>query len=321
MVALSVYSSEFFLVALISFSIHQLSPSVIRPTFREALFTLVGALVSTLLITFFHKLQLLNRGRRERCPSTPGGSRKNVCDDAESSIIQTLEQLRTVLPPGLSGSGYNDAKKVIDYLDDQMIGFIQKSPLLQFSTVDANGLPFVSPKGDQPGFVTVMKDFNGKGNGKGSVSVSGSTSTSRSTLIIPDRPGNRLLFGLQNILDNPNVSILFEIPGSCTTLRCGGSAYISTDLGLLQDHVARKCTPKVVIVVNIKHAFFHCAKAYMRSGIWDPSTWPSEEYQVKFGRYFAPKGSLVANRIDRGVMDHYAGVKKAIDGEGEEMEH
>ena len=113
----------------------------------------------------------------------------------------------------------------------------------------------------------------------------------------------------------------FEIPGSCTTLRCGRSAYISTDLGLLQSNVARKCTPKVVVVVNVRHAFFHCTKAYLCSSIWDPSTWPSEEYRVEFGCYFAPKGSSLANRIDQGVVDHYAGVKKAIDGEGEKIEN
>ena len=277
------------LIGFISFVI-----SANPPTWREICFTLTGSIFSLAIVAIY----IMPGSRKVSIHQVTEGP-----DNNQNDIIKTVEELRETLPPGQSGRGFDDAKKVITYLDDQMIGFIQKSPFLQLSTVGANGVPFVSPKGDQPGFVSVKKDSTRRGT----------------SLVIPDRPGNRLLFGLQNILENPNISILFEIPGTCTTLRCGGIARISKDLRLLQDHMTRRCVPKVVIVVDVQYAFFHCAKAYMRSGLWDPTTWPSEEHLVKFGQYFCPKGSNLANKIDKNVTDHYLRVQRSIDGEcGEE---
>lgn len=125
---------------------------------------------------------------------------------------------------------------------------------------------------------------------------------------------------LQNILHTENVSILFEVPGSKTTLRCGGRAHISKNEKLLEQHIARGCKPKVVIIVQIEYAFFHCAKAYMRSQLWVPSSWPREEYKVCFGQYFTSSSS-VSQKIDSGIDEHYKGIQKAIDGEGNEVEH
>jgi predicted pyridoxine 5'-phosphate oxidase superfamily flavin-nucleotide-binding protein len=259
-------------------------------------------------------------------------------NENDINIIRSVKELREIMPAGGNGSNLNDSKKVIGYLDDQMIQFISKSPLLQLATVDSKtGKPSVSPKGDQPGFVTVVvakkDDDDDDGIMKGI------------SLIIPDRPGNRMMLGLQNILNgNKNVSIMFEIPGMCTTLRCGGiNARISKDTTLLKNHAARNCTPKVVILIDIEYAFFHCAKAYMRSGIWDPTTWPSssssssssssrqsggdgegedecKEFKVGLGRYYAPKDSFLANVIDNDISDHYKGVQDAINGEGREVE-
>jgi predicted pyridoxine 5'-phosphate oxidase superfamily flavin-nucleotide-binding protein len=265
-----------------------------------------------------------------------GGNDDERENENDKNIIRSVKELREIMPAGGNGSNLNDSKKVINYLDDQMIQFISKSPLIQFATVDSKtGKPSVSPKGDQPGFVTVVvkKDDDDDGIIKGT------------SLIIPDRPGNRMILGLQNILNgNKNVSITFEIPGMCTTLRCGGiNARISQDTTLLQNHTARNCTPKVVILIDIEYAFFHCAKAYMRSGIWDPTTWPSlsstssstssssqqggsnsegecKEFKVGLGRYYAPKDSFLANVIDNDIIDHYKGVQDAINGEGKEVE-
>ena len=212
-------------------------------------------------------------------------------------IIHTIQELRDLMPAGNShGSTLHDAKKILHgYLDEQMMAYIQRSPFVQLGTVDHLGRPYISPKGDAPGFVSIIKqhpspdedpDQEEKGIG----------------LILPDRPGNRLLFGLQNLLrtgddDNeddedekqPNpptkqqrktttttkkkkknyVSLLFEIPGMNTTLRVGGkNARISTNTKLLHDHMARRCVPKVVILIDIEYAFFHCSKAYMRSRLW-----------------------------------------------------
>ena len=92
----------------------------------------------------------------------------------------------------------------------------------------------------------------------------------------------------------------------------------SKEAKLLQDHVARRAVPKVAILVHVQHAFFHCSKAYMRSKLWDPSSWPKKEFQVRFGQYFSPKDSEAAKSVDRRVMDAYAKVQLAIDGHCEE---
>ena len=158
--------------------------------------------------------------------------------------------------------------QVLDHLDEQMAGFIQRSPFLQLGTADAAGLPFVSPKGDDAGFVMIVDER---------------------TLAIPDRPGNSILMGLQNVLANPSAGLCFEIPGYSTTLRVGGRAELSNDPELLHRLEARGLDAMLAIVISIKYAFFHCAKAYLRSRLWEPDSWPSgeEQYQVGMSEYFA----------------------------------
>ena len=158
--------------------------------------------------------------------------------------------------------------QVLDHLDEQMAGFIQRSPFLQLATADAAGLPFVSPKGDDAGFVMVVDER---------------------TLAIPDRPGNSILMGLQAILANPNAGLCFEIPGYSTTLRVGGRAELSNDPELLHRLEARGLDAMLAIVIEVEYAFFHCAKAYLRSRLWEPDSWPSgeEQCQVGMSQYFA----------------------------------
>ena len=259
-------------------------------------------------------------------------------DDDDPHTIRTIDELRDLMPAGASGTCLDDAKKVIDHLDDQMTDFVALSPILYLATVDSTtGTPFVSPKGDEPGFVSVVAT---------TTTTTGSPDQRpRHTLVIPDRPGNRLLFGLQNIVGHtegqpggtestagdkkpaatperllPRVSVLFEVPGCGTTLRCGGTARLSRDPALLAGHTARGCPPRLVILVDVDHAFFHCAKAYMRSRVWDPAAWPSPPPRVTFGRYFAGRDSVLARTIDSGVDKHYRDVQKAIDVEACEQE-
>jgi len=251
------------------------------PTLREAVFALTGALLVLGLVALSNNPGLL-------APRIVTKRKKRL---DRSNVIRTVEELRAVLPAGGSGCGLSDAKKVIPHLDEQMIGFVARSPFLQLATVGADGKPLVSPKGDGAGFVTVETDAEGRGV----------------ELLVPDRPGNRLLFGLQQILENPQVALLFEVPGTGTTLRCSGVASISTDPALLTKMAARGTAPKVVLVVEVTHAFFHCAKAYLRSGLWDPTTWPKELYRVKFEEYWFPSEAAQAKR--------YKKVRQAIKGE------
>lgn len=126
--------------------------------------------------------------------------------------------------------------------------FIRRSPLLCLGTQDLNGRADVSPRGDPPGFVSILDDR---------------------TLAIPDRPGNNRLDSLSNIIANPAVGILFMIPGFDDTLRVNGAARIVNDPSLLETMTVNNRVPTLAIVVQVREVFLHCAKALRRSHIWD----------------------------------------------------
>lgn len=127
--------------------------------------------------------------------------------------------------------------------------FIRRSPFLCIGTQSAEGTADVSPRGDPPGFVTILDERR---------------------LAIPDRPGNNRLDTLTNILSNPTVGLLFVIPGFDDTLRVNGEASLSRDPELLARMAVSGRPPKLAIVVTIREVFLHCAKAFRRSHLWDP---------------------------------------------------
>ena len=163
--------------------------------------------------------------------------------------ISTREQLRAVLgepsPRVLS--------KVIDHIDVHCRGFIARSPFLLLATADGQGKVDVSPKGDPAGFVQVLDDH---------------------TLAIPERLGNRLADSFLNMLERPQVGLLFMIPGKSETLRAGGTARIVQDDWLLEKMAVRDKKPQLATVVTVQRMFFHCAKCVMRSDLWRPEGWP-----------------------------------------------
>lgn len=165
------------------------------------------------------------------------------------SRIDTLEALRALYghPSGRA------VEKEFDRLDRHFRGFIEKSPFVLLSTAAPGGLPDVSPKGDQAGFVLALDDKR---------------------LAIPDRPGNRRMDSFQNIVENPVVGLLFLIPGMDETLRVNGRAEIRVDEDLLDRFVHEGKRPISVLVVTIEEIYFHCAKAFMRSSLWRPESWP-----------------------------------------------
>ena len=166
--------------------------------------------------------------------------------------ISTREQLRAVLgepsPRVLS--------KVIDHIDVHCRGFIARSPFLLLATADGQGKVDVSPKGDPAGFVQVLDDH---------------------TLAIPERLGNRLADSFLNMLERPQVGLLFMIPGKSETLRAGGTARIVQDDWLLEKMAVRDKKPQLATVVTVHRMFFHCAKCVMRSDLWRPEGWPDLE--------------------------------------------
>ena len=257
-------------------------------TLRDMLFFIAGVAA---LALYRHRFILAARsgGSRER-----GGTALR-----DEFLVSTLTQLRETIPAGLSGSCATDAPKVLDHLDEQMIRFVQRAPFLQLATADANGQPFVSPKGDAPGFVRVVEHEPNRGV----------------ALRIPDRPGNQLIFGWQNLLQGTGrVGLCLVIPGCETTLRCGGTALLTRDPALLDEHAARGLPATIVLHVGIEYAFFHCAKAYLRSRLWEPQSWPAEKHRVKFGPYFH-RNAARSDALDDAIDEHYRRVQRAVAGE------
>lgn len=145
------------------------------------------------------------------------------------------------------------ANKVIDRLDDHCRTIIGKSPLILLGTSNASGRCDVSPKGDYPGFVRVLND---------------------KTLAIPDLPGNNRLDTLSNLLANPQVGLIFLIPGMNDVLRVNGKVRLVRDAALLESLAYQGKLPKLAIVVDVQEVFIHCTKALVRSKLW------LDEYRV-----------------------------------------
>jgi uncharacterized protein len=146
--------------------------------------------------------------------------------------------------------------KAVATFDEHCRAFIARSPFVLVATADADGRCDVSPRGGPAGFVSVLDDTR---------------------LVIPDASGNNRLDTVQNIVQSGRVGLLFLIPGMAETLRVNGRACISRDPELLAGHVTSGKTPKVVIGVDLDEAFLHCAKAFIRSTLWDSSTWPDRD--------------------------------------------
>ena len=147
-------------------------------------------------------------------------------------------------------------EKTITALDQHCRDIIAASPFALIATTNADGSVDVSPKGDPAGFVRVLDD---------------------NTLVIPDRPGNRRFDGLANIISNPGIGMIFIVPGMRETLRVNGTATIVRDPELLESLAIDGKLPWLAIVVDVKEAFLHCPKAFLRSKLWDAATWPDRD--------------------------------------------
>jgi len=160
--------------------------------------------------------------------------------------ITSLETLRSLYASARERS----VKKELRQLDAHCTRFVGLSPLVVVSSTGASGALDASPRGGDPGFVKVP------GNG---------------TLLIPDAPGNNRLDTLENIVQTGQVGLLFFVPGVDETLRVNGKAVLSTLAAELETCKDAKRTPKLVIRVTVEAAYLHCAKALMRSALWDAS--------------------------------------------------
>src|SRR5437879_3195309 len=194
-------------------------------------------------------------------------------DHRVTSIAQ-LEELYG-LPAGAS------VFKEIDHVNAEYRAFIEAAPFFALASNGPEGID-CSPRGDDPGFVRVAD---------------------AKTLMIPDRRGNNRIDTLRNIVRDPRVSLLFLIPGVSETMRVNGRAAISRDPELIESFNVDGKPPRCVIVVTVERAYFQCAKAIVRSKLWDPAT--------RFERSKLPStGAMVAaltkGKVDAGVYDREA---------------
>ncbi len=184
-----------------------------------------------------------------------------------SEVISTVEQMREII-------GYPHevvTRKTISTLDDYCREWIAQSPFLLIASSDTQGNVDVSPKGDPPGFVHVLDD---------------------STLLIPERPGNRRADTFMNILENPKIGLLFLIPGKKETLRVSGQATLVRDGDLRQQMMAKGKVPELLVAVNVEEAFFHCAKCIIRSELWKANALPALESLPSLAQAMVKHGEL-----------------------------
>ena len=185
---------------------------------------------------------------RETSSSAPAVESGSASEATAAIPVDTVEQLRDIV-------GYpieRVAKKVLPALQDVHLDWVAASPFVLLATSSADGRCDVSPKGDPAGFVHVL---------------------SESSLVIPERPGNRRVDGYENVLANPHVGLLFIIPGRTDTLRVNGTARLVSDAPNFDELVVKGHRPILALEVGVQEVFFHCAKAFLRSALWDASTW------------------------------------------------
>jgi hypothetical protein len=170
------------------------------------------------------------------------------------SEITTPEELREVLGGSPSGRAVTKERPALHPLQ---IEWLHASPFCVLATSDADGNCDASPKGDPAGHLIHVLD--------------------PTTVVIAERPGNKRADGYLNILANPHVGLLALIPGRNDTLRINGRARLVRDAPWFDKLAVRGKRPILAVVIEIETVFSHCQKAFMRSGLWEPESWPSIE--------------------------------------------
>jgi PPOX class probable FMN-dependent enzyme len=192
--------------------------------------------------------------------------------------ITSETQLRELLGEPLPRVAAKARPRLHDY-DKQ---WLASSPLCLVATSNADGSCDVSPKGDPPGFTRVLDD---------------------TTIAIPERPGNRRLDGFRNILTNPHVGLIYLVPGRGDTLRINGAARLVSDAPFFDQMRVKGHRPLLALVVDIDQVFYHCSKAFLRSDLWQPTTWNADA---------VPSRAQIAQRLEQPEvaledLEHYYG--------------
>jgi len=205
--------------------------------------------------------------------------------DAGDPPVASEGDLRALYPQPSDLVQRKDLKR----LDRHCRNFIAHSPFMILATSGADGSVDASPRGDAPGFVQVLDDH---------------------TLLIPDRRGNNRLDSLANIIANAQVGLLFLVPGIGETLRVNGRASVVTDAAVLAGMAVGGKVPTAAVRVEVEEAFLHCAKAIIRSKLWQDDYRAGRDEIPSLGRMIADQlneGEQVAEteaHIERSYRDH-----------------
>ncbi len=176
-------------------------------------------------------------------------------------------------------------KKILPRLEKHSKNFIAHSPFLVMATANGEGQSDASPKGDAPGFVHVADD---------------------QTLFIPDRIGNNIADSLRNILENPEIGLIFFIPGIRETLRVNGACDIVTDAEILQSLMVDAKSPRSAIRVSVREVYMHCGKSIIRSDLWGESHKLQRSEFPTLGQILSDQiKGLEAEPVDRSLEHSY----------------
>ena len=193
------------------------------------------------------------------------------------TVLRSVEELEELYGRPKGGAVF----KEIPFLNAHYRAFIEASPFVVLASAGPGGLD-CSPKGDAPGFVRVLD---------------------KSTLAIPDRPGNNRIDTLRNLVADPRLALLFLLPSRSETLRVNGRAVVSTDAELLASLTVEGKAPRSVIRVTVDTAYVHCAKAFMRSKLWERAANGERPDLPSMGEMMA---LLSQNSVDAAVYDRDA---------------
>ena len=185
----------------------------------------------------------------------------------QKTFVTSEADIRAVIP----GTIERQVRKVIDHIDEHVRVWIERSPFLTMATYSSTGAVDVSPKGDPAGFVKVLD---------------------AKTLAIPDRPGNHRFDSFLNILDTGRIGVMFLVPNRLEVVRVSGRATVVRDPDLRARMAVAGKVPDFAIVVHVEEAFYHCGKAVIRSGLWEPDKAVSVEGLPTYGRALKDHGAL-----------------------------
>jgi len=189
-------------------------------------------------------------------------------DGSNHHFVTSMNELEAIYGHAIGPS----VVKEIDHVNADYRAFIEAAPFCAMATSGPGGLD-CTPRGDPPGFVRVKDE---------------------KTLLIPDRRGNNRIDSLRNLIADPRISLLFLIPGCGETIRVNGRAAISIDPALCESFIFAGKLPRSVIVVTVDRVYYQCAKAIVRSGLWDPKT--------QIDRKKLPSSGTILARISKGAI-------------------